>query len=103
MPTISLTAARGRDIAGVRRRNIGLYTGPASYVTGGEAFVAGDVGLGRLEFVDFELANDGTDWYGITYDYTNGTAIWVVLSSGNQVANGVDLSGFTARFEAVGL
>ena len=102
MATISLTVARDRDIAGKRRRTIGRYTGPASYTTGGEAFTPGSVGLGVLEFVDFELATDGTDWYGIMYDHSAGTAMWIVLSSGNQVANGVDLSAFNARFEAAG-
>jgi len=102
MATISLTAARGRDIAGVRRRTIGQYTGPASYVTGGEAIAAGDVGMGVLEFFDFELATDGSSWRGIMYDHATGKAFWVVLSSGNEVANAVDLSAFNARFEAVG-
>lgn len=102
MATISLTVARGRDIAGVRRRTVGQYTGPASYATGGETIAPGDVGMGVLEFVDFELATDGTDWYGIMYDHPTGKAIWVVLSSGNQVAGAVDLSAFNARFEAVG-
>lgn len=102
MATISLTVARPRDIAGIRRRTIGQITGPASYVTGGDALVAGEVGMGVLEFVIFELATDGTNWYGIMYDHSAETAVWVVLSSGNQVANGVDLSGFSARFEAVG-
>ncbi len=102
MATISLTVARGRDVSGVRRRSVGKYTGPSSYVTGGEAFTPGSVGMGVLEFVDFELATNATDWYGIMYNHSTGKAMWVVLSSGNQVANAVDLSAFNARFEAVG-
>ena len=102
MATISLDVARPRDVSGVRRRTIGRYTGPASYATGGESFVPGEVGQGRLEFVHFELATDGTDWYGIMYDHATEKAFWVVLSSGNEVANAVDLSAFNARFEAVG-
>ena len=102
MATISLDVARPRDVSGVRRRTIGRYTGPASYVTGGDSFIPGEVGQGRLETVHFELATDGSSWRGIMYDHATEKAFWVVLSSGNEVANAVDLSAFNARFEAVG-
>jgi hypothetical protein len=102
MATISLDVARPRDVSGVRRRTIGRYTGPASYATGGESFTPGEVGQGRLEFVHFELATNGSSWRGIMYDHSTGKAFWVVLSSGNEVANTTDLSAFNARFEAVG-
>jgi len=102
MATISLSVARDRDIAGKRRRTIGQYTGPAVYAAGGEVIAPGAVGMGVIEFVAFELATDGTTWYGITYDYANNKAIWAVLSTGVQVAGGVNLAAFVARFEAVG-
>lgn len=103
MPTISLAVARGRDIAGVRRRTVGRYTGPASYVTGGDPIAPGDVGMGRIEFFDFELASNGAGTFRlIQYDHASGKAIWVVPNTGAEVANGTNISAFTARFEALG-
>ena len=58
-----------------------------------------------VEVVHYEHATDGTDIYILSYDYgyPEGLIKWFVPSSGNEVAADVDLSGFTARFEVVGL
>lgn len=103
MPTIDLTVARPRDVAGVRRRTIGQYTGPASYATGGDPFVAGDAGLGEIEKMIFAIARNvaGTAIRFVTYDHTNGKAMWFTDSS-TEVAATTDLSTFRVRFEAVG-
>lgn len=104
MPTTDLTVARSRDVAGVRRRIVGQYTGPASYVAGGDPFVASDIGLGTIEFLIFENAINATPANRLlTYDHANELVVWVVPNTGSEVGAAVDLSGFSARFEAIGL
>lgn len=102
MATISKTVARFQDDAGIRRRVVGRYTGPASYVTGGDALSAGDINLGTIEFIDFENPVDSTPACRlVTYDHTNAKVIWFDLA-GAEIANGTNLSTFSARFEALG-
>lgn len=102
MATISKTVARFQDDAGIRRRAVGQYTGPASYATGGEAVTAGDLGLGTVEFVDFDNPASSTPACRLVkYDYANAKVIWFDLA-GAEIANGTDLSTFVCRFEAVG-
>lgn len=104
MPTITKnTSIRFQDDAGLRRRHMAIYTGPASYVTGGDPFTPGNVNLGVIEMVDFELAiNSAGTIYHLIHDNTNEKVIWYVGTTGAEVANGFDLSGMSARFEAVG-
>ena len=103
MPTISKTVARFEDTAGLRNRRIGQYTGPSSYATGGDPLVPGDVGLGDIEFFDFEVAiTAAAATFLLVYDTTNQKVIWVDSTSGLEVAALTDLSGASARFEAVG-
>lgn len=102
MATISKTVARFQDDAGIRRRVVGQYTGPSSYVTGGDALVAGDINLGTIEFIKFENPIDSTPTCRlVTYDHASGKVIWFDLA-GDQIANGVDLDGYSCRFEAIG-
>ena len=83
-------------------RQIVTYTGPASYVTGGDPIDAGVIRGGRVLALGACIAFDGTDAYGVWLDLANQTLVWVVLSTGVEVANGVDLSGFTLTTEFVG-
>lgn len=105
MPTIDQrTPGRFKDVAGIRQRRVATYTGPSSYVTGGDSFTNRDIALGKIEMIHFELAvNSSGTVRGVHYDHTNAKARWVVLDTGSEVANGTDLSGFSARFEALGL
>lgn len=104
MATIDLTVARPSDVAGIRRRVVGRYTGPASYTTGGDPFVASELkALGTIEFLDFENAINATPANRLlTYDHANGTVVWIVPNTGAEVAATTDLSGYSARFEAIG-
>ena len=97
MPTIDFTVANPYDVAGVRRRTVAQYTGPASYVVGGDPFVAGDVQIGVLDTVHFEVATDGTNFRLLFYDHTNNNVVWVVPDTGAEVAGATDLSSFSAR------
>jgi hypothetical protein len=100
--TITKTTVRFYDVAGVRRRHIGTYTGPASYATGGDSLTPSDLGLGSTEHVSFELATDGTNFRLILYDHANEKAVWIVPNTGNEVGATTDLSAYSARFEAIG-
>ncbi len=100
------TAARFQDDAGIRRRNIGIYTGPASYVLGGDPCTLAELGLTRCEYIKFEdpLYDDGGNVkYSLVYNRTTAKILWFPCSSGAEEGAGTDLSGKSVRFEAVGL
>lgn len=102
MPTLSFTAGRSKDVAGIRRRVTGVYTGPASYATGGDPLSAGQLGLGTIEFLDFANPVSATPACRLVgYDNTNAKVIWFDLA-GAEIGNGTDLSTFSCRFEAIG-
>lgn len=102
MPTLNKTTIRYQDNAGVRRRRVVIYTGPASYATGGDAFTASDVSLGQLEFAPNAIAHSGTATRLLAYDYTNAKYLWYVPNTGAEVAATTDLSAFTVRLEVAG-
>ena len=104
MASISRTIVRYFDVAGIRRRGVGVYQGPDAYVTGGDPVNAASYGK-LVEVVHYNPATDGTDIYTLSYDYGYPTGLikWFVPSTGLEVAADVDLSGFTTRFEVVGL
>ncbi len=103
-PTLDFTQFRAEDGSNTKRRIIGIYTGPASYATGGDPFVAADVKLGQIDvlLMGGSARNSSSTLRLLSYDRTNNTVVWVVPNTGSEVANGTDLSGFTAGFEAIG-
>ena len=104
MADISRHTMRYFDVAGIRRRGVGIYTGPAAYVAGGDPVAAASFGK-AVEVVHYEHADDGTNVYILKYDYgyPNGLIMWYDPTTGAEVVAGTDLSTFTARFEVVGL
>lgn len=102
MATITLDA-RAFDLTSIHKLVFGFYTGPASYVTGGEAIAAGDLkNLGEIELLIFEAAANATPIILIVrYSVSAGKALWFDLA-GAQVANATDLSAYNARFIAFG-
>lgn len=102
MANLNYTVVRTRDLAGIRERRVFGYTGPNPYVTGGDPCTASDMLLGTVENVDDFLITDGTSVRLMTYNYTTGKFLAIVPNTNVQVANGVDLSAFTGRFEAMG-
>ena len=102
MATLDLTTYRAEDIRSTKRVISGVYTGPASYVTGGDSFLPGEVKLGQLHFLAIEHPTNGTVVLLTRYDYTNSLVKWFALD-GTEVANGTNLSTYSCRFEAVGL
>lgn len=111
MATINRTTVRFRDVAGIRRRSIGSYTGPASYVQpGGDPITAQELGLGFIDHLDMNgVVTDGTGTAAnnrlITLTFntarTTVTIRWYTALT-TEVVNAVDLSTYTIPFEAMG-
>jgi hypothetical protein len=100
-PAIDRTIGAYHDSSNARIRKIGQYTGPAAYVTGGDPLAPGDLGMGRIEILNFEPATNGTVILLVRYDYVNQKVKFFDLA-GNESANALALGAYTARFEAVG-
>lgn len=106
---INITGVRSKDVAGVRRRNIGNYVGPTSYVNpGGDVITAASLGLAVIE--QFDISGIVGDANGLNIrvvtatlsaDGSTLTMRWFTDLT-TQVVNAVDLSAYSNRFEAVG-
>jgi hypothetical protein len=110
MPTITQNS-RTRDVAGIRRRTIVTYTGPASYVNGatiGDPVVPGDFFLGLIE--DLQVPNIVFDNTGLNPRFviletvTRGTSYRIHFQTalGTEVANAVNLSAYSFELEVEG-
>ncbi len=100
-PTVDFTKFRAEDGSNTKRRIQGIYTGPASYATGGDPFLPADVKLGQIDVLCLNLPSNGTVILCAVYDYTNLKVKWFDLA-GNETSAATDLSAYTARFEAIG-
>jgi hypothetical protein len=98
--TIDRTVAP-HDQSATLRRQIFTYTGPASYATGGDTGLAAALGWGTVMALGGSVISNGTLTYLVWLNPTTG-AVMVFDMAGAQVANAVDLSTFTGRFEAIG-
>jgi len=106
MPTIDRTTlAAYHDTSGARIRKTARYVGPASYVNpGGDAFTPGNLGMSRIDVIIFTPAWDGADAFRVLiWDRVTQTIRWFVPNTDAEVANAVNLSGFSAFFEAIGI
>lgn len=101
MPTIT-KVGDFQDRSSNFSRRIGQYTGPASYVTGGDPFPPEAIGLGQINALLVGLAWSGSAVRLLVYDPTAKKVVWYVPNTGAEVANAQDLSAFTVRFEAIG-
>lgn len=98
--TLDLTVAPA-DVSSTYRRQVAGYTGPASYLTGGDVLTPNDFRMGKIFAVLGGVAWNGTLSYLLVFDPVNTKLVWVDMA-GAQVANGTDLSGYTARLEVLG-
>lgn len=102
-PTLDFTTFRAEDGSNTKRRIEARYTGPASYVTGGDSFLPADIKLGAIDVIHFgDALSAAYASYELAYDYTNEKVVWFANSTGTEVANATDLSALTSRFEAIG-
>lgn len=100
---IDITTVPRHDSSNDRIRKFITVTGPSSYPTGGEAIAPASFGLGRVDLFNAEdgLAAAGTSIRRLRYDYTNQKIQWFGENF-NEIANGTDLSTYTARVEVIG-
>lgn len=102
MTTVDRSIGQFHDASNSRIRKIGRLVGPASYTTGGDATATPALfGLGKVEIILFEPFSNGTVIVFGLYDYTAKRLKFFDLV-GNEIANGTDLSTYSARFEAIG-
>lgn len=104
MASFSVAGDDGRNVYGNRRSVTGTYTGPTSYVTGGDSITANDLGLSDIRQLDLGIAADASNANPRLLRLNGaGTKImWFVPNTGSEVANATNLSGFTASLYADG-
>jgi len=78
-----------------------LYTGPASYATGGDSLTPEALAMGKLDVVLFEPATNGSVILLVRYVVSSKVVKWFDLA-GAEIANATDLSGYTTRGVAFG-
>jgi len=92
------------DVGHTTKRLFPLYTGPASYVTGGDPGLLAALGLGKLFVVGngaIGLTNGTTLYIGV-YNFTTDAIQWFDPSTKAEVPAATNLSAYTAQFEAIG-
>jgi hypothetical protein len=74
-----------------------IYTGPTSYVTGGDAIAGSDVGCGTIDYIDFGggAYNGSNSVYLPCWIQSTGKIIWYVPNTNAEVAPGTNLSAYT--------
>lgn len=90
-------------VQGDRRVNVGTVTGDTSYTTGGYALAPGAVGLGSVDRLSIDLPVNSTPAIrGAVYNRSTSKLAFFDQAFA-EIAAGVDLSAFAARFEVTGL
>lgn len=93
--TFAETSFPARDRLNSRMVREVRVTGPASYTTGGDPILpAANLGMAEVYGVYGTLSN-GSTILGVWLNYATQTLVLYVTSTDAQVANAVDLSGFT--------
>lgn len=92
------------DSSNARIRKIGRVTGPNPYVAGGEPYTAAALGLGRIEAALVSPATNvaNTTVYILVSNPNTMCLMWYNMATGVEAVAGADLSGYNARFEAIG-
>lgn len=93
------------DVGATTKRALGTYTGPASYVTGGDPVEPENVRMGKVFVIAGAVAFAAGVGYLLVLSGPPGssqTIRWIVASTGVEVANGVNLSAVSAQVEFIG-
>lgn len=94
--------ARGSE-GGGRVSTVLNVVGPSSYTTGGEDFDAPFPGIGVLHFVPAVIFDSGSAIRIGVWNSSTKKLLIYVPNTGAEVANGTDLSGYSARVKVSGL
>lgn len=105
----SVNAIPRNDKSADRTRRTITITGPASYVTGGDPIsLLNDVGLGNLHFINGAVARSHANagltcrLVALNRDSVGAPKLQWYDQAFNEIANGVDLSGYRLTIEFVG-
>ena len=114
--TIDFTQFRGEDGSDLKRRRVGFYTGPVSYSNyytnagTGDPIVPGDLKLGQIHTLMLDTAVNAAGTPLVPVYLTpnqggpvGGGIIWFNWNAATEVAQGTNLSGYVAAFEAIGI
>lgn len=101
MGTLNRDAFPMQDRTGATERRILVYTGPASYATGGDSLTPESVALGKIGAILGLVISNGTTVYWGFYNVSTQKILWYSATA-TEVPNATDLSGFTGRFEVIG-
>lgn len=106
--TVALTGDWMQSM-GNKRAVQGTITFDSSYLTGGEALVPSDIGLGVIDTIQFNPARheaDDTAMLIARYDYTNETVLLFEAEAVDlpfaEIGSGDDVALTTVNFWAVG-
>ena len=101
MATLNRNQGGFFDKSGSNERRILLYTGPASYATGGDSLTPEEISLGKVHAAVGLSISNGTNIYWGFYNKTTKKILWY-SATGTEIPNATDLSGFTGTFEVIG-
>lgn len=98
-----------RDKSATYERRVGQWTGPSSYPTGGEVLnYMNSFGLGRIVNLLLQPFSNGSVIIlarftpGASPNQATAGTLKFFDMAGAEIANGTDLSTYTAQFEAIG-
>lgn len=94
-------AGSPHDQSATCRRKTVVYTGPASYATGGDTGLADALGWGKIFALLGGIISNGTLTY-LLYWNASTSAVMIFDMAGAEVANATDLSTFSGSVEVVG-
>ena len=93
----------GQNVFGNWRTVVGVYTGPVSYITGGDSITPTTFGLSDLRYLVLGPAYGGSSGaYGLILNSAKTKIIWWDFSNGVEVPANTTLSAFTAQLLAIG-
>lgn len=89
------------DGSKTNERRVFTYTGPASYVTGGDSITAEELSLGSLVGILNLVISNGTNVLWGVYNATTKKILWYSATA-TEATNASSLAAYTGIFEAIG-
>ncbi len=91
------------NVEGNRRANLGTVAGDTAYTSGGYALAPGTFGLGSVDHFSVDMPSSSVPTIRAAVYNTSTSKLLFFDQAFAEIANGVDLSTFSAKFEAKGL
>jgi hypothetical protein len=99
---LSRTIGNYFDTSSSFLRRVERWSGPASYVTGGEDCAPSIFGLGTIIRGINGIASNGTDTRLVWWNPATNKLMWFVPNTNAEVANGQDLSAYSIQYDVIG-